>query len=31
MDIAVEMRQRVTDRFAKILPTEFSNAQFGLG
>ncbi|HZM06600.1 MAG TPA: BREX system Lon protease-like protein BrxL [Candidatus Saccharimonadales bacterium] len=29
MDMAVEMRQRVTDQLAKILPTEFSNVQYG--
>lgn len=29
MDLAVEMRQRVTDQLAKILPTEFSNVQYG--
>ncbi len=29
MELAVEMRQRVTDQLAKILPTEFSNAQYG--
>jgi len=26
--VAVEMRQRVTDQLAKILPTEFSNVQY---
>ena len=29
MELAVEMRQRVTDQLAKILPTEFSNVQSG--
>jgi len=29
MEMAVEMRQRVTDQLAKILPTEFSNVQYG--
>jgi ATP-dependent Lon protease len=27
--LAVEMRQRVTDQLGKILPTEFSNVQYG--
>jgi predicted ATP-dependent Lon-type protease len=29
MELAVEMRQRVTDQLAKILPTEFSGVQYG--
>jgi ATP-dependent Lon protease len=29
MEIAVEMRRRVTDQLAKILPTEFHNVQYG--
>lgn len=29
VEIAVEMRQRVTDQLAKILPTEFSGVQYG--
>lgn len=29
MEMAVEMRQRVTDQLAKILSTEFSNVQYG--
>jgi ATP-dependent Lon protease len=28
MEVAVEMRQRVTDQLAKMLPTEFSNIQY---
>jgi hypothetical protein len=28
MELAVEMRQRVTEQLAKILPTEFSGAQY---
>jgi predicted ATP-dependent Lon-type protease len=28
-EMAVEMRQRVTDQLAKILPTEFSGIQYG--
>jgi hypothetical protein len=28
MEVAVEMRQRVTDQLAKILPTEFTNVPF---
>jgi len=27
--MAVEMRQRVTNQLAKILPTEFNNVQYG--
>lgn len=29
IEVAIEMRQRVTDQLAKILPTEFSNVQYG--
>ena len=29
MAVAVEMRKRVTDQLAKILPTEFTNVQYG--
>jgi predicted ATP-dependent Lon-type protease len=29
MELAVEMRRRVTDRFAKSRPTEFSGIQHG--
>jgi hypothetical protein len=28
MEVAVEMRQRVTDQLAKILPTEFTNIPY---
>jgi ATP-dependent Lon protease len=29
LDIAVEMRKRVTDQLAKILPTEFEGVEYG--
>lgn len=29
MELAVEMRRRVIDQLAKILPAEFSNVQYG--
>jgi hypothetical protein len=28
MEVSVEMRQRVTDQLAKILPTEFANIPY---